>query len=124
MHKQQFLKKKLIFLQLVLLGIIASGFFFIKGWTGFNSFLLGNSTWFIPTLYFLWKMRYIQTTFDNQKMLKNFFFSTAIRLAFSFGMITLILLTCNIDRKSFLSGYILMVLISFIAPLKYRIKNV
>ena len=110
--------------QLVLFGIVASGFVFIKGWFGFASFLLGGSAWFIPSLYFLRKIRQIRVTFDSQKMLKGFFYSEVIKLLLSFSMVTLIFLTCNIDRMSFLSGYIFMVAVSFLTSLGLGVKNV
>jgi F0F1-type ATP synthase assembly protein I len=120
-----FFKKHIASLwQLVLLGVVAAGFIFIKGWPGFTSVLLGGSAWFIPNLYFLGKIRQIRVTFDNQKMLKEFFYGELIKLLLSFSMVTVIFLVCNIDRISFLSGYIFMVVVSFLTSLKLGVKNV
>ena len=116
-------KHSLIIKQLFLLGVFvlfALGFVFIRGWFGFKSVLLGGSAWFIPGLYFLWKMQEVNSAFDNKKMLKTFFLSEMIKLSLSFGMVALILLTCVVDRIGFLSGYIVMMLISFLMFSKYK----
>ena len=95
----------------------------IGGWLGFKSTLLGGSAWLIPNLYFLWKMPQIKSIFDNAKMLKHFFYSEALKLLLSFGMIILILLTCSLDRRIFLGGYAAMILVSFLTFFKCGEKN-
>lgn len=113
----------LILLQVILLSSTAFGFTFIHGWMGFKSVLLGGSAWFIPSTHFLWRIQKIKLTFGDIKLLKYFFSSEIIKLLLSFGMVTLILLTCYVDKESFLSGYIIMVLISLIIPLRYGMKK-
>lgn len=113
----------LILLQLILFGT-ASSCILLTGWCEIKSILLGGSAWFIPGLYFLWKMQRISLDFDNKKMVKHFFLSESVKLLLSFVIIILVLLVCDIDRKSFLSGYISMILISFVVPLKSGVKGV
>ena len=109
--------------QLVLLGMVAVGFIFIKGWLGFASVLLGGSAWFIPNLYFFWKIKRVRITFDNKKMVKTFFQSEAVKLALSFSIIALILSLYNIDCLSFLCGYIFTITVSFLLSLQLGVEN-
>ena len=101
-----------VFLQLILLGVIALVFIFISGWFGAKSVLLGGGAWVIPYLYFNWRMSRVKTIFDMQTMLKGFLLNEAVKLLLSFGIVILILLTLAIDTKGFLVGYVAMVLLS------------
>ncbi len=108
---------------LLLLGIVALGFVFIKGWLGFASVLLGGGAWFIPSLYFFWKIRHVRKVFDNKAVLKTFFQSEAIKLALSFSLIALFLWAWNVDYLSFLGGYVFMIMVSFWQSWQVGVKN-
>ena len=94
---------------LVVLGILA---WFFKS-LSFKSMLLGGAAWFIPAVYFLWRMRSAHAVVDNKTMLKRFFITEITKLSLSFGLIIFMLLVFTIDSKSFLSGFIVMILVMF-----------
>lgn len=109
--------------QLFLFSFIATGFALIKGWSSFQSVLLGGGSWFIPEWYFLKRRQKVKSIFNDKEMLKAFFLSEFIKLVVSFGLIILLVLTCKIDRKSFLSGYGAMILIALLVSIGYGRKN-
>jgi len=113
----------LILFQLILLIIVAIIWAFISGWLGFKSALLGGISWIIPSLYFIWKTHQAKTLYDTQKILKCFFISEMVKMLLSFGMMALILLTCVIDKTTFLSSYIAMILISVLISFWHGTKK-
>lgn len=116
-------KPKFVVLQLACLALVAPILFFVSGWFGVRSFLLGASSWIIPSQYFGWQLHRISTIFDHQRILRSFFLSEAIKLGLSFSMITLILLIAEIRRLEFLIGYVAMIASSLFITLAYEIKR-
>ena len=118
-----FKKYNLILFQLILLIIVAIIWAFISGWLGFKSALLGGISWIIPSLYFIWKSHQAKSIYDAKKILKCFFISEMVKMLLSFGMMALILLTCVIDKTTFLSSYIAMILISVLISFWHGTKK-
>jgi F0F1-type ATP synthase assembly protein I len=109
--------------QLVLLGAVATSFIFVKSWLSFKSFFLGSSSWIIPQIYFLWKMRQIKVILNSKKMLNFFFLGEIVKLLLSFGMIAVIFLLVDVDGIIFLSGYAFMIIASFLMLIKIGAKK-
>lgn len=116
-----FEKSNSLWLQFLLLGVIAVIFIFFRGLIGFWSILMGGVAWIVPNLYFIWRAH--KTLYDSQKMLSYFLLSELIKLTLSFVMIGLILSICAVDRVSFLVGYAAMIVTSFLIFFKRGVKN-
>ena len=111
---RHFLKKhNRVLLQIGALSLTALICTMTNGWLGIKSVLLGGISWMAPHLYFKQRMRKINMVFDIQKMLKWFFINQALKFILSFGMIVLIISTCLVDKKGFLVGYAVVILIPF-----------
>lgn len=112
-----------ILLQLFALTIMALIFAFINGWLGFKSVILGGSAWIIPNLYFICKMQQKKIAYKHYELLKVFFLYEAIKLLLSFSIILLILALFTINKLGFLSGYVIIILTSFLMPQWYGVKK-
>ena len=109
--------------QLFLFSFIAAGFALFKGWSSFQSVLLGGGSWFIPEWNFVRRRQKVKSIFNDKEMLKTFFLGEIIKLVVSFSLVILIVLTCKIDKKSFLSGYGAIILIALLVSFGYGRKN-
>lgn len=105
---------------LFLLGVV---FYFLRGRLGWMSAVLGGSAWVIPCFYFNWQLKRVMKKFNVQKILKWFLISEAAKLLLSFVLIILILLFINVDKFSFLAGYVVTVLIFSLGLIWSGVKN-
>jgi F0F1-type ATP synthase assembly protein I len=107
--------RKLIALQLAMLGAVVLYFLIKHNWFSAYSALLGGVAWSLPTLYFIYRL-------FRSNSYKNFIFIEGIKLLFSISLIIFIVFFIHIDIISFIIGYIATISAAFFMPL-LLIKN-
>ncbi len=110
-------KYYLILWQLILLAVIAAGFYFIQGWIGVKSVWFGGVAWLLPSWYFIWGMKLEKFRTDGKKMMRLFILNEVIKWILSLLIITVVLVLFNVEALSFLAGYISIILTSIFAAL-------
>jgi len=107
---------KNFFFQLIIFSIITVSLILILNIkTGIISVLLGGCAWFIPNVYFFWRiMHRIFRNYPTTIMIKHFFYSEILKLLSSICIISLVSLYHPVHQKKFLLGYSIMIIISLI----------
>ncbi len=111
--------RKLVFGQVLMTAMVASGFLLIGGWKSALSPLLGGMVALLPNLYFAYKI-YLARLSGAQGILKAFYAGETAKLLLTAALFTIVLQIPSVDFLTLLIGYAAVLSVFWFALFLWR----
>lgn len=110
---------KLLYAQVLIAALVASGFLMIGGWKYAISPLIGSGVALLPNLYFAYKI-YLARHSDAKTILNVFYAGETAKLILTVALFSMVLQIPSVDFLTLLVGYVAVLSVFWFALLVWR----
>ncbi len=110
---------KILYMQVLMALLVASGFFLADGWRNAVSPLLGSGIALLPNLYFAYKI-YLVRHQEAQRIVNAFYAGETAKLILTVALFTIVLQSPSVNILTLLVGYIAVLSVFWFALLYWR----
>lgn len=110
---------KVVFGQVLMAALVASGFLLIGGWKSAVSPLLGGMVAVLPNLYFAYKI-YLARELGAQGVLNAFYAGETVKLILTVALFSIVLQIPSVDFLTLMAGYAAVLSVFWFALFMWR----
>ncbi|MGR8931577.1 MAG: ATP synthase subunit I [Gammaproteobacteria bacterium] len=110
---------KVLYAQLLMASLVASGFLLIGGWKYAFSPLIGSGVALLPNLYFAYKV-YLARHQPAQGIVNAFYAGETVKLILTVALFTIVLQIPSVDFLTLLVGYLAVLSVFWFALFYWR----
>ena len=110
---------KLLYAQVLMAVLVASGFLFADGWKYTVSALIGSGIALLPNVYFAYKV-YLVRHQPAQSIVNAFYAGETVKLILTVALFTIVLQIPSVDFLALLVGYIAVLSVFWFALFYWR----
>lgn len=110
---------RVLYVQVLIATLVASGFLLMSGWKLALSPLLGGAVAIVPNLYFAYKV-YLARHREAQNILKAFYTGETVKLLLTVALFSIVLQIPSINFLALLIGYISALSVFWFALIFWR----
>jgi len=110
---------KILYVQVLVALLVASGFFVADGWENAISPLMGSGIALLPNLYFAYKT-YLARHQSAQGVVNAFYAGETVKLILTVALFTIVLQIPSVDFLTLLVGYIAVLSVFWFALFYWR----
>ncbi|WAR44908.1 ATP synthase subunit I [Methylomonas rapida] len=111
---------KVLYAQVLVTLLVASGFLLLGGWKSAVSPLIGSGVAFLPNLYFAYKT-YLARYRQAQDIVNAFYAGETVKLILTVALFTIVLQIPSVDFLTLLVGYVAVLSVFWFALLFGRV---
>ncbi|WKJ90645.1 ATP synthase subunit I [Methylomonas montana] len=111
--------RKVVFGQVLMAALVASGFLLIGGWKNAVSPMLGGVVALLPNLYFAYKV-YLAKDSGAQGIVNAFYAGETVKLILTVALFVIVLQIPSVDFLTLLVGYIAVLSVFWFALFWWR----
>lgn len=111
--------RKVVFGQVLMAALVASGFLLIGGWKNAVSPLLGGLLALLPNLYFAYKI-YLARDLGAQGILNAFYTGESIKLVLTAALFSVVVQIPGVDFLTLMAGYVAVLSVFWFALFWWR----
>ena len=110
---------KILYAQVLMAAVVASGFLMMGGWNYAMSPLMGSCVALLPNLYFAYKV-YLARNQQAQGIVNAFYAGETVKLILTVALFAIVLRIPSVDFLTLLIGYIAVLSVFWFALFKWR----
>ncbi|MDD2759618.1 MAG: ATP synthase subunit I [Methylomonas sp.] len=110
---------KVLYMQVLMGLLVASGFFWAGGWQNALSPLIGSGIAILPNLYFAYKV-YLARHQSAQGIVQAFYAGETVKLILTVALFSIVLQIPSVDFLTLLAGYIAVLSVFWLALFYWR----
>ena len=110
---------KVLYMQILMAILVASGFLLLGGWKNALSPLMGSGIALLPNLYFAYKI-YLARHQSAQGIVNAFYAGETVKLILTVALFTIVLQIPSVDFLTLLVGYIAVLSVFWFALFYWR----
>jgi ATP synthase protein I len=111
--------RKVVFGQVLMAALVASGFLLIGGWKSAVSPLLGGFVAILPNLYFAYKI-YLAKDLGAQSIVNAFYAGETVKLILTVALFSIVLQIPSVDFLTLMVGYTAVLSVFWFALFLWR----
>ncbi len=110
---------KVLYAQVLMTFLVASGFFLLGGWKSAISPLIGGGVAFLPNVYFAYKV-YLARNQAAQGIVQAFYAGETVKLILTVALFSMVLQIPSVDFLTLLVGYVAALSVFWFALIVWR----
>jgi len=110
---------KVLYAQVLMTFLVASGFFLLGGWKSAISPLIGGGVAFLPNVYFAYKV-YLARNQAAQGIVQAFYAGETVKLILTVALFSVVLQIPSVDFLTLLVGYVAALSVFWFALIVWR----
>lgn len=110
---------RVLYAQVLMAALVASGFLWVGGWESAISPLLGGCIALLPNCYFAYKI-YLARNLEAQGVVKAFYTGETVKLILTAALFAMVLQIQSVDFLTLLIGYVAVLSVFWFALFYWR----